>query len=125
MSPICAKVKPKLSRKIGYMAGITDWIMSFSRWQNALSQSRVGCFRLERRVSLEFVQQAFHRLSVRFADRPRGQSGRKDSNFYPTPAPPACPSARPPHLLDRYAEGVIPVCCLKYLPKNDWFEKFR
>ena len=35
---------------------------------------------------------------------------------------PACP---PAHLLDRYAEGVIPVCCLKYLPKNDWFEKFR
>ena len=33
MIPIWAKVKLYLSFRSGYKAGMTDWIMSFSRWQ--------------------------------------------------------------------------------------------
>ena len=41
MMPICANVNPKLSFKTGYMAGITDWIISFNRWQKPMANNIV------------------------------------------------------------------------------------
>lgn len=34
----------------------------------------------------------------------------------------AAPAHQPLRL---YREGLVPVCCLKYLPKKDWVEKLR
>lgn len=63
----------------------------------------------------------------RTPDASRITAGRTERSRRRT-SPAARPHGSQPgnrHPLRLYRDGEVPVCCLKYLPKNDWVEKLR